>query len=141
MAAKKEAIRKYAEHLYVNEGWKQNAIAEFLEVAPKTIVHWKKEDKWEEKRMMIVAAPHTIKTTLLQELQNVIEGKETKVDADALSKIYKVLSGMNEELSAEVAMSVFKEFDLWMVNEDPKMAVQFTHYHRKFILYKINSNG
>lgn len=139
MANNKDAIRKYGEHLFVEKGWKQKAIAEFLNVAEKTISDWKKKDTWDEKRMMLVAAPHTIKTTLIQELQNVIEGKATTVDADALSKIWKVISGMNSEISPEVCASVLEEFDLFMVNEDAKLAVEFTTYHRKFLLHKINS--
>ena len=84
MAKSKDALRKYAEHLYVNEGWKQKAIAEFLGVNEKTISNdWKKKDKWEEKRALIVAAPHNIKTILVAEMQKIIQGEETKVDADA----------------------------------------------------------
>jgi DNA-binding XRE family transcriptional regulator len=140
---KKDALKKYGEHLFVEKGWKQNAIAEFLEVAPKTIVAWKKEDKWDEKKMLLIAAPHTIKSTLVVELQKVINGEKSNVDADALSKLWKVLSGMQQELSAEVCMSVFEEFDLFMINEDSKIAYEFTNFHRKFLLHKINqtSNG
>lgn len=138
MANKKNAaIRHLAEHLFVEKGWKQNAIADYLGIAEKTIIEWKKKDAWETKRIAISAAPHTIKSTLLAEMNKIINGEQSKINADALSKMYKVVADLDQDLSAEVCMSVFEEFDLFMVNKDPKMALQFTEYHRQFLIHKL----
>lgn len=141
MAKKKDKLDAYAEHLFINEGWTQKAIAEYLEVTEKTIGDWKKAGKWEDKRRRILAAPHTIKTLLLGELEKVAKGEATNVDADSLSKIAKAIDTLDDKISIQVITSVFKEFDLWMVDQDPSLALKFTDYHRRFILHKINIDG
>lgn len=141
MASKKDKLEGFAEHLFINEGMSQKAIAEYLGVTEKTIGNWKNAGKWEEKRMLIIAAPHRIKTTLLAEFEKVAKGEETNIDADALSKIAKAIESLDDKVSVQLILSVFKEFDTWMVDQEPQFAVKFTEYHRKFILHKINVDG
>lgn len=141
MAKAKEKLAAYAEHLFINEGWTQKAIAEYLEVSEVTLSNWKRKGLWEEKRARILAAPHTIKTILLGQLEKVSKGEESNVDADALSKIAKAIDTLDDKISIQVITSVFKEFDLWMVDQDPTQALKFTEFHRKFLLYKINIDG
>jgi hypothetical protein len=139
MAQAKKAIREYAELLYVEKGWKQSAIAETLDVAPKTIVDWKQKDDWDAKKAAFFGAPHKIKAVILQELLKVSEGQESIINADALSKIYKVYADMNDQISVEICMSVLQELDNFLVNDNPKLAVECSPYHRKFLLHKINN--
>ena len=141
MAKSKEKLNAFAEHLFINEGWTGKAIADYLEVSEQSIVKWKKVGLWEDKRKRILAAPHTIKTILLGELEKVSKGEESKVDGDKLSKIAKAIDTLDDKISIQVITSVFKEFDLWMVDIDPIQALKFTEYHRKFLLYKINIDG
>ena len=47
----------------------------------------------------------------------------------------------DKDRAAAIVFSVFKEFDNWMADQDPKTAVLFTEYHKQFILFKINQEG
>lgn len=144
MAANKENIRRYAKSLYVEKGWKQNAISKFIEVPEKTITAWKKKaegtaEDWDAERTRFITSPAKIKTALIAEIEKLLDGKEPTVNADALSKLYKVLTGMNLEITPEIVAAVFEGFDLFAVNEFPQEAVRVSEMHRKFLLYKINN--
>lgn len=141
MATKKDKLASFAEHLYINEGYTLKAIAEHLDITEKTVGKWCREGKWEDKKAIAVAAPHTIKLLLLQELKKVANGEKTNIDSDALSKISKVIESMDDKVSIQVIMTVFKEFDLWLVDEDPDLALKCVEYHKKYLLHKINLDG
>jgi transposase len=116
-----QAKKVMAEKMYVEDGMTAKAIAEQLDVSEQTLVKWKKDGRWDDKRAEMLASP--------------------LIDADALSKINKVIEGLSGATSVQIVFSVFKEFDNWMADQDPKTAVLFTEYHKQFILYKINQEG
>ena len=117
------------------------AISEQLDVSEQTLSKWKKDGRWDDKRAEMLASPHKIREILIRELKVVAEGGSSIIDADALSKINKVIEGLSSSTSVQIVFSVFKEFDNWMADQDPKTAVLFTEYHKQFILYKINQEG
>ncbi len=106
---------------------------------------WRKgkegEKSWDDKRAQMLASPHKIKEILFKELMLVAGGEKSAVDADALAKINKVIETLSDSTSVQIVFSVFKEFDNWMADQDPKTAVLFTEYHKQFILFKINQEG
>lgn len=128
--------RELAERLYVNDGMKANAIAEDLNVSAATISRWKNEDNWESRRRNNLTAPHKIKEILLKELQTIAEGGESNVDADALAKMSKVIDTLTDKVSVQSVITVFKEFDNWMSQQDAHKAIEFVKYHKEFIIYK-----
>ena len=140
-----QAKKVMAERMFVEDGMTAKAIAEQLDVSEQTLSKWRKgkdgEKSWDDKRAEMLASPHKIREILLKELILVSEGKPSKVDADALAKINKVIESLSDKISAQVVFSVFKEFDNWMADQDPKTAVLFTEYHKQFILFKINQEG
>ena len=140
-----QAKKVMAERMFVEDGMTAKAISEQLDVSEQTLSKWRKgkegEKSWDDKRAEMLASPHKIREILLKELILVSEGKVSKVDADALSKINKVIESLSDKISAQVVFSVFKEFDNWMADQDPKTAVIFTEWHKQFLLYKINLEG
>ncbi len=128
--------KELAERLFIEDGMKGKEIALELTVAEATITRWRKAGDWDNRRAQALAAPHKIKEILLKELQNVAEGNASKINADALAKIGKVLDSISGKVSVQVVMTVFKEFDNWLSVQDPAKAVIFTEYHKRFILYK-----
>ena len=38
----------------------------------------------------------------------------------------------------QVIFSVFKEFDNWMADQEPRLAIEFTDWHKRFLQYRIN---
>jgi transposase-like protein len=137
-----QAKKAFAERMFVEDGMTAKAIAEQLEVSEQTLSKWRKgkegEKSWDDKRGEMLASPHRIREILIKELLLVAGGEKSMVDADALAKINKVIETLSDKISVPIVFSVFKEFDNWMAEQDPKTAVLFTEYHKQFILYKIN---
>lgn len=139
--AKKDNQQRIAESMFIEQGMNAKAISELIEVSEKTISNWRKKGNWDARRDEALAAPHKIREILLRELKTLAEGGDSTVDADALSKISKVMDSMSDRISPQATISVFKEFDTWMIEQDPALALKFTEYHRLFILHKINIDG
>lgn len=139
--AKKDTQRKIAEGMFIEQGMTAKAIAELIDVSEKTVSAWRKLDNWDARKDEAIAAPHKIREVLLKELKILAEGGESKINADGLSKISVVLERLSDRVSLQVIISVFKEFDMWMTDEDPALAVKFTEFHKKFIIHKINVDG
>lgn len=135
--------RELAERMFIEEGMTGKAIAEELEVSEVTVSNWRKgrsgEKDWDERRAEVLSAPHKIKEILLQQLKLVAEGEKATIDADALVKINKVIESQSSKTSAQVVMTVFKEFDNWMASQDPEMAIKFLEYHKLFIHHKAST--
>lgn len=130
-----------AERMFVEDGMSAKAISEMIEVSQVTLSKWRKEGDWDNKRAQMLAAPHKLREILMKELKTIAEGGKSKVDADALAKVNKVIETMSDRISVQIVFSVFKEFDNWMADQDPKTAIQFTEWHKQFLLYKINQEG
>ncbi|MGB1294869.1 MAG: hypothetical protein ACPG6V_05265 [Flavobacteriales bacterium] len=131
--AKKKEI---AERLFIEEGLNAKTIAEDLQVTQKTVGNWRNAGGWDDRRTSNLAAPHKIKELLLKELQKVAKGEFSNVDADALAKINKVIGDVSDKVNVQVVISVFKEFDNWMADNDPEIAVLFLKWHKAFIVHK-----
>ncbi len=128
--------KELAERMFIDQGMAGVAIADELEVSTVTVSRWRKEGDWDNRRTQTLSAPHKIKEILLSELNKVAQGEKSKVDADALAKISKVIDALSDKVSTQVVITVFKEFDNWMADQDPELAVKFLEFHKSFILYK-----
>ena len=135
-----EKLRALAERMFIEDGMTAKAIAETLDKPEQTIGRWRKgrsgEKDWDARRAEVLSAPHKIKEILTKELQRIAEGEKGSIDADALSKVGKVLEGITGKVSVQVVMSVFKEFDNWMADQEPETAILFLDWHKSFLLYK-----
>lgn len=140
-----EKKRALAERLYINEGMTGKAIAEELDVSEQTIVRWKHgkngEKPWDERRQQAMAAPHRIKELILAQMQKISSGEKSNIDADALIKMARALESIDKKTSVQSVISVLKEFDLFMADTDPAMAVKFLPYHKKFLHFKAATDG
>ncbi|MBI9063301.1 MAG: hypothetical protein JEZ14_15070 [Marinilabiliaceae bacterium] len=132
--------RELGERMFIEEGMNGKAIAEELEVSEVTVSNWRKgragEKDWDERRSEVLSAPHKIKEILLNQLKLVAEGEKATIDADALVKISKVIETVSAKTSVQVVITVFKEFDNWMAQQEPQMAVKFLEFHKLFIHHK-----
>lgn len=140
MSLSRDKKRSIAERLFINEGMTAKAIAEELDVTEKTLSSWRKgrpgEKDWDTRRAEVLSAPHRIKEILLKELEAVANGEAPKIKTDALAKISKVMEALSGKSSVQVVITVFKEFDNWMAEQDPEMAIKFTEWHKQFLHYK-----
>lgn len=140
-----KAKKLMAERMFVDEGMTCKSISEQLNISEQTLSKWRKgkegEKSWDDKRSEMLAAPHKIKEILLKELMVVAGGGNSKVDADALAKINKVIETLSDKISAQIVFSVFKECDNWIADQDPKSAIMVIEWHKQFLLHKINQEG
>lgn len=135
-----EPLRAMAERMYVEEGMTAKAIANAIDVTEQTIGRWKKgiqsDISWDEKRNQYLSAPSNIKKILTNELIHLSKGGDATLDIKAITDITKAIATMSEKVSTQVVFSVFKEFDMWMSEQDPEMAIQFMEWHKIFLLHK-----
>lgn len=140
MALTNQQKRTIAERLIIEDGKTGEYVSEFLDVSAQSISRWRKgragEKTWDERRTENLSAPHKIKELLQKQLELVASGEKATIDADALSKISKVLNDVSGKISTQVVISVFEEFDNWLSEIDPEEALKVTKIHRKFILNK-----
>lgn len=135
-----EPIRALAEKMFVEEGLTAKAIAASLEVTEQTIGRWRKgiqgDVSWDEKRKSYLTAPNNIKKVLMAELSDLAEGKDSRIDVKAIAAVTKAIELLSDKVSAQIVMTVFKEFDSWMAVQDPEAAISFLEWHKMFLLYK-----
>lgn len=139
--AENNGKKTLAERMFVEDGMTAKAISEILDVSQVTLSKWRNAGDWDRKRAEMLAAPHKLRELLMKQLKTIAEGGKSTIDADALAKINKVIENISGKLSTQVVFSVFKEFDNWMADQDPKTAVLFTQYHKQFLLFKINQEA
>lgn len=134
---KQDSNRTIAEDLFIDKGMTCKAISELIAVSEKTLSKWRNDGEWDKKRDENLAAPHKIRLVILKEMNAVANGQKGTIDADALSKLSKVMETISGPISPQVTITVLKEFDNWMSANDPEAAVMFLEWHRKFIQHVI----
>lgn len=139
--AKRDNNRIVAETMFIEQGMTCKAIAELIDVSEKTLSKWRNDGQWDQKREESLAAPHRIREILLKELKTLADGGAGTIDADALSKIAKVMDTISEKISPQLVISVLKGFDNWMADQDAQMAVAFLTYHKQYIQHVIQQHG
>lgn len=133
-----KAKKELAEKLFIEDGLTAKDISSMIGISEQTLSRWRKEGNWENKRNEFLAAPHKIKEVLMKELKSIATGEGSTIDADALAKVSKVIESLSSRTSVQVIFSVLKEFDNWMSDQEPKMAIAFLEWHKRFLQHRIN---
>ncbi|CAA0152713.1 conserved hypothetical protein [Tenacibaculum maritimum] len=137
----KEALRALAERMFIEQGMTAKAIAKSIDVTEQTVGRWKKGHgdnpvSWDQKRKSFLAAPHNIKKILMDELTKVAGGKDPEINVKAIADITKVIDSLSDKVSIQIVYTVFKEFDNWMAEQNPDIAISFLEWHKLFLLHK-----
>ena len=153
MAKKKQVKRAapaeiaHAEMLYCEKKWSPEAIANELGRDIKTVYAWRDKGKWEVTRELFDTGPVQLKKLLLTEAVRIAKGEARlnengevvkALDADSLSKVMKAYDYMSKKAGPEIVRDVFIEFDNFIVTIDPKIATEFTKYHKMFLQHRIS---
>ncbi len=135
--------RAYAERLYVEDGWTAKAIADTVGVSEVTIGNWGRKDGWKSKRDEMLAAPHKIKQVILQQIQLVAAGEKPTVNSDDLSKLTRALERVDQKVSVQLIITVFKEFDNWLASSDidTEKLTAMMENHKNYIKHRIDLEG
>lgn len=144
-AANNSKLKTLAEKMYVEEGLTASAVAEALSISPQTVGRWKKglsnQEDWDTKRERHLREPRNIKRLVDDEVSRLVQGHESTLDMKAINEAIKAQTALSKGVSAEVIMTVFREFDNYMANQDPELAVKFTEYHKQFLIHKVNTDA
>lgn len=129
--------REIAEDLFIRGVMNAKAIAIHLSVSEQTLTKWKKgkpgEKSWEERKRELNLTPLKLKEKLLEEANKIANGETSFINADALSKIMSAVDKLDKKISLRVVIDVIKELDNYVSKHDPKKALEFTEWHKKFI--------
>lgn len=135
-----EPVRALAERMYVEEGMTAKAIAESLDVTPQTVGRWKQgiqgNKDWDALRTEYLSAPNNVKKVLMGELTKLSQGQDSTLDIKAIKECVLLIDTLTDSVSAQMVMTVFREFDSWMAGQDPETAISFLEWHKMFLLYK-----
>lgn len=136
-----DTIRALAERMFVVEGMTAKAIASAVDKSEHTIGRWRKgigtnPVSWDDLRKEYLTAPHNLKKVLMDELKKVAEGKDPEINVKALKDINSVIDSLSDKVTTQIVFSVFKEFDNWMAEQEPEVAVTFLEWHKLFLLHK-----
>jgi|SRR5690606_4341625 len=136
-----ERKRAYAERLYIEDGWTAKSIATTVGVSENTVGAWIKKYKWKEKKEELNAAPHRVKKKILEEIQSVLDGGQSSFNADTLSKLTRAFERLNQQVSTQVVISVFKEYDNWLAGQDIQQdsLSEQLDLHKQFLQHRIES--
>ena len=134
--------REIAEDMYIRLGLTGREIAENLGVTEQTVSRWKKgregEKSWDDRKTEAQLTPLKIKELLLKEAEKLAKGEESLVKADQLSKIMAAIDQLDKKINVRTVMDVFREFDIWMSEQEPATAIPFTRWHKLFLQYRVS---
>lgn len=141
MSNERISKRLHAERLYIDDGWTASAIAETVGVSENTLGSWVKKYGWKAKRDEALAAPHKIKSLLLEELQSVVEGKKPKFNSDDIAKITRAIERIDKGVGVHVIISVFKTFTDWLASQDiePEVLLKVLDKTKEYLRYRIDN--
>lgn len=139
MAGKKDKARQQAmDHYVENIDATQKECAELFGVTTKTVSTWANADDWESKRLDYHSSPVKIKQYLQKELLNVVQGNAATISADTISKLMAALDKCERKADPIVVHRILKDLDNFISEADPALAVKCVHFHKQFLIYRIN---
>ena len=137
--AKKDKARQQAMDWFIeNIDATQKSVAELYGVTEKTIGTWAAKDEWEEKRMDYHTSPVKIKQYLQKELLSVVKGEAPKLPADGIAKLMAALDRCEKKADPIVVSKILKDLDNFISEADPELAVKCVHFHKQFLIHRIN---
>ncbi|MGE0931673.1 hypothetical protein [Peijinzhouia sedimentorum] len=139
MAGKKDKIRQAARDYYIeNVEITQKEIAELFSITEKTVSAWSNSEDWNNKRLEYHSSPVKIKEYIQKELLNVVQGKPATLNADGISKLMSALDRVEKKADPIVVSKILKDLDNFISEDDPEFAIRCTHYHKQFLIHRIN---
>lgn len=139
MAGKKDKTRQQAMDWFVDnfEATKKE-VSELFGVTEKTIGAWSTADDWEGKRLDYHSSPIKIKQLIQRELLSVVQGNAATLPADSISKLMSAMDRLERKADPTVVARILKDLDNFISEDDPAFALKATHFHKQFLIHRIN---
>ncbi len=141
MAREKTKELQAAESLFVDNFWDANKIAEQLSLSPTTVGKWRAKYDWDKMREDTINNPVKMRRLIAKQMMLIVQGQKTEIDADALSKMFKVYEGISDKINPGITAAVLKLYDDFLSVEKPELAVANLPHNKKFLIHIINTYG
>lgn len=126
------------DHFIENMDCTKKDIAELFGVTEKTVGAWSNTDEWEGKRLDYHSSPVKIKQYLQKELLNVVQGNQATLNADTIAKLMSALDRCEKKADPIVVHRILKDLDNFISEVNPELAVEMVHFHKQFLIHRIN---
>lgn len=133
--------REAAQQFFIEMFWDARTIAEHLNVEEKTIGKWRKKYNWDKLREDTINNPVKMRSLIAQQMMLIVQGQPSSIDADALSKMFKVYEGISDKINPGIVAAVIKLYDEFLLQENKELAAANLAYNKKFLLHIINTYG
>lgn len=133
--------REAAQQFFIEMFWDARTIAEHLNVEEKTIGKWRKKYNWDKLREDTINNPVKMRSLIAQQMMLIVQGQPSSIDADALSKMFKVYEGISDKINPGIVAAVIKLYDEFLLSENKELAAANLAYNKKFLLHIINTYG
>lgn len=141
MGKEKDAEREVAQLYFVDLFMDAKTIAEKLKISENTIGKWRKKFDWDKIREDTINNPIKMRKLLAEQMILIASGEKSIIDADALSKMYKVYEGISERINPGIVAAVLKIYDEFLAKRNPKLALENLPYNKEFLIHIINTYG
>lgn len=144
MGRKVDSNKQELAYILYMGGVLQKEICERITVTPKTLLKWIEANGWKEKRAAKTITRGELVNKTLIRIHQMLEDKDTEVNADSLSKLATAIEKFDKRDTAVVVMDVFIEFGKWIQSEathDREIDLDFikrlTKYQDKYVTQKM----
>lgn len=141
MGKEKTKEREAAQQMFVELFWDAKTIAGKLGIQENTISVWRKKYEWDKHRESTINNPVKMRSLIAAQMMLIVQGQASVIDADALSKMFKVYEGISEKINPGIAAAILKLYDEWLAKENPELALKNLDYNKKFLIHIINTYG
>lgn len=141
MPKEKIKEKEAAEQLFIENFWDAKTIAEKLGLQESTVGRWREKGGWDVKRNNTMNNPVRMRKLIADQMMLILKGEKPNIDADALSKMFKVYEGISDKINPGIVAAILKLQDEFLLNEDHEYAVKHLEWNKKFLIHIINNYG
>jgi len=141
MGKEKIRERETAQQMFCEFFWDAKTIADKLGIQENTIGVWRKKYEWDKIRESTINNPVKMRSLIAAQMMLIVQGEASVIDADALSKMFKVYEGISEKINPGISAAILKLYDEWLAKENPELALKNLDYNKKFLIHVINTYG
>lgn len=141
MPKEKVKEREAAQNFFVENFWDAKTIANWLGLQETTVGKWRAKYNWDKLREDTMNNPLKMKRLIGSQMMLIAQGMPAQIDADALSKMYKVYEGISDKINPGIVAAVVKLQDEFIVNIDPQFGIKLLEYNKKFLIHIIEKHG
>jgi transposase len=130
-------LEPIARKLFIDGGYIQKEIAEYLGVSEVTISKWRKDFKWDVEKNRSEVSPSRLMANLYSQIQKILDALgENPMDSKTAMQI-KIISSTIKELDKKidpvVVIDVFKGFTNWLKTIDLEKAKLIVDPMREYV--------